>query len=94
MYWFSASFARLVGAGYFGYGFLLWAVHGLLTADSIPTEKSRRVVLALLLSNIIGLFVAITQQLQVWVNLAGWITILIYAILTLGYSIFLVRGKS
>lgn len=93
-YWFTASFARLLGAGLFGYGFLLWAITDLAAGDFLPLEKRQRIVLALLLANIVGLFVAVTQQWQVWVNIAGWITIAIYSLLTFGYAFFLTRIRS
>lgn len=93
-FWFSASFARLAGAILFGYGFLIWSIHSIVSGGFLPAENIRRITLALLLGNIVGLFVATTQQWQVWVNLAGWISIGIFAILTLGYAYFLVRKKS
>lgn len=93
-YWFTASFARLLGAGLFGYGFLLWAVSDLVAGDFLPPVKRQRIVLALLLANIVGLFVAVTQQWQVWINLAGWITIAIYSLLTLAYAYFMVQTRS
>ena len=93
-YWFTASFARLLGAGLFGYGFLLWGVTDLVAGDFLPPAKRQRIVLALLLANIDGLFVAVTQQWQVWINLAGWITIAIYSLLTLGYAYFLAQTRS
>ncbi len=93
-YWFTASFARLLGAGLFGYGFLLWAITDVAAGDFLPPAKRQRIVLALLLANIVGLFVAVTQQWQVWVNLAGWLTIAVYALLTLGYAYFLNRTRA
>ncbi len=93
-YWFTASFARLLGAGLFGYGFLLWGVTDLVAGDFLPPAKRQRIVVALLLANIVGLFVAVTQQWQVWINLAGWITIAIYSLLTLGYAYFLAQTRS
>jgi len=93
-YWFTTSFARLLGAGLFGYGFLLWAISDLVAGDFLPPVKRQRIVLALLLANIVGLFVAVTQQWQVWINLAGWITIAIYSLLTLGYAYFMVQTRS
>lgn len=93
-YWFTASFARLLGAGLFGYGFLLWGVTDLVAGDFLPPTKRQRIVVALLLANIVGLFVAVTQQWQVWINLAGWITIAIYSLLSLGYAYFLAQTRS
>jgi hypothetical protein len=93
-YWFSASFARLLGAVYFGYGFLLWAVRDLVAHQTDKPDRIQKVVLALLMANVIGLFVAVTQQWQVWNNLTGWVTIAVYFLLTVGYAYFLIRGKT
>lgn len=92
-YWFTASFARLFGAALFGYGFLLWAVHQVLAGSEIPVEKRRRLALALLFGNGLALFVAATQQWQVWVNLAGWIITGLFAILTAA-SAYMLLSKS
>lgn len=93
IYWFTASFARLAGAVLFGYGFLLWALIDLLKDGTRQSEKIRKVIAALLLSNILGLFVAVTQQWQVWINYAGWVTIGVFALLTIGYAYFLLTNK-
>jgi hypothetical protein len=93
IYWFTASFARLAGAALFGYGFLLWALNDLLKYNSQHHESTRKVILALLLSDILGLFVAVTQQWQVWINYAGWVTIGVFALLTIGYAYFLLTNQ-
>jgi len=90
-YWFTASFARMLGAAFFGYGFLLWAVQNILSGSDIPAENRQKLTLALLIGNILALFVTITQQWQVWANLAGWLISGIFALLTAGYSIMLIR---
>ncbi len=92
VYWFTASFARLAGAALFGYGFLLWAVHDLIINDSATPEKYRKVILALLMGNILGLFIAVVQQWQIWINLAGWLTIGIFILFTIAYAYFLFKG--
>lgn len=91
IYWFTASFARLVGAALFGYGLLLWAISDLPSSGALLAPKKRKLYLALLLGNILGLYVAITQQWQVWINLAGWLTIGVFAIFVLGYAFALAR---
>ena len=93
IYWFTASFARLAGAVLFGYGFLLWALNDLFKDNSQQPEKKRKVITALLLSNILGLFVAVTQQWQVWINNAGWLTIGVFALLTIAFAYFLLTNK-
>jgi hypothetical protein len=91
IYWFTASFARLIGAALFGYGLLLWAISDLPSSGALSAPKKRKLYLALLLGNILGLFVAITQQWQVWINLAGWLTIGVFAIFVIGYAFALAR---
>jgi hypothetical protein len=91
IYWFTASFARLIGAALFGYGLLLWAISDLPSNKALTVSNKRKLYLALLLGNILGLFVAITQQWQVWINLAGWLTIAVFAIFVLGYAFALAR---
>ncbi len=93
VYWFTASFARLAGAALFGYGFLLWAVHDLIIKDSATPEKYRKVILALLMSNILGLFIAVVQQWQIWINAAGWLTVGIFVIFTIAYAYSLVKSN-
>jgi hypothetical protein len=93
LYWFTTSFARLLGALLFGFGFLLWAVRDMLSIESLPAEKAQRTALALLLGTVMVSFVAVTQQWQVWVTLAGWVTIALYIFLTLGYTYFLATRK-
>jgi hypothetical protein len=91
IYWFTASFARLFGAALFGYGLLLWAISDLPSNSALSATKKRKLYLALLLSNIIGLFVAITQQWQVWINLAGWLTIGVFLVFVIGYALALAQ---
>ena len=91
IYWFTASFARLTGAALFGYGLLLWAVSGMLMSNEVSSGRKRKIILALLLGNILGLFVAITQQWQVWINLAGWLTIGVFTVFVVGYAYALAR---
>lgn len=91
IYWFTASFARLNGAALFGYGLLLWAISDLPAGDALAPAKKRKIYLALLLGNILGLFLAITQQWQVWINFAGWLTIVVFAFFTIVYAYALAR---
>ena len=39
MYWYSVSFARLYGAALFGFGFLTWAVSGMLAAAASRLQR-------------------------------------------------------
>jgi hypothetical protein len=93
LYWNVASFARLFGAALFGFGFLLWAVRGVAESLSTPPESRRGIIFALLLGNLMGAIVAVTQQSSVWLSPAGWVATAIFTLLTLGYGYFLVAGS-
>jgi hypothetical protein len=93
LYWNVASFARLFGAALFGFGFLIWAVRGLAASQAAPAEVRRGIVFALLLGNLMGAIVAITQQSSIWIHPAGWVATAIFALLTLGYGYFMVTDS-
>jgi hypothetical protein len=93
LYWNVASFARLFGAALFGFGFLIWAVRSLAASQAVSAEARRGVVFALLLGNLMGAIVAITQQSSVWLSPAGWVATAIFALLTLGYGYFMVADS-
>lgn len=90
LYWNVAAFARMFGAGLFGFGILLWAVRGLPEEPQTPPGVLRGIVFALLFANGMGLFVAITQQMSVWLSPAGWATAAVFAVLLLAYAYFLI----
>jgi hypothetical protein len=92
LYWHVASFARLSGAALFGFGFLIWAVRSLADGHVTPQEARRGVVFALLLGNLMGAIVAITQQSSVWLQPVGWAATAIFALLTVGYGYFMVSS--
>lgn len=87
IYWYAASFARLLGAALFGLGFVLLALRSQATSPS----GQRGLILALTISYALGFVVAITQQVSIWGTLAGWITTLLFAALLASYGYFLVR---
>jgi len=53
----------------------------------------QKTIVALLLGTLFALFVAVIQQWAVWIKPAGWVTIAILVILTIGYA-YLLGGKS
>lgn len=96
MYWYVASFSRMFGTALFGFGFLLWSVRHIgefEPNDAIqPGRETRRgIVFALLLANLLGFVVAITQQSSIWGTFIGWITVGMFLLLVLGYGYFMVR---
>jgi hypothetical protein len=90
IYWYAASFARLMGAALFGFGFVLWALRGQVGDQSI-SGQGRGLILALVISNALGLVVAITQQVSIWGKPAGWITSALFLALLVCYSFLLVK---
>ena len=95
LYWYVTSFARLFGAALFGFGFLIWAARNLdlPNPNSPSTETRRGVVSALLLANLVALFVAATQQYQVWTTASGWMAVAVFLLLVIGYGYFLARPE-
>ncbi len=91
-YWHMAAFARMFGAALFGFGLILWAIRPQL--KQMEASTLRGVVFALLLANIMALFVTLTQQSSVWQTTAGWIASGIFAVLVLGYAYFLARPET
>jgi hypothetical protein len=91
-YWYMTSFARILGVALFGYGFTLWAINNVPDNEATPPETRRRIVFAQLLANLVGFFVAITQQIQIWWNLTGWITVGIFLVLAIGYLYYLISN--
>jgi hypothetical protein len=93
LYWYAASFARLFGAALFGFGFLIWAVRS-LAATSQPALPVRRIVAALLLANMFFLFVTAIQQFSIWSSPGGWVLLVIFLLLLLGYGYILIVPES
>jgi Ca2+/Na+ antiporter len=92
LYWNVAAFARMFGATLFGFGLLLWAIRGVVDHKNTSPEVRRGIVFALLLANIMGAFIAITQQFSIWESPAGWVSIAIFLLLLLAYGYLLAVG--
>ena len=90
MYWYTTSFARLLGAALFGFGFVLWALRHQTSSPAMRTG----VTLALTISYTLGFVVAITQQVSIWGTPYGWITAGVYLALIASYTYFLVKRTS
>lgn len=91
-YWHVAAFARMFGAALFGCGLVLWALRPHIS--ELSSTAQRGILFALLLANILALFVALTQQSSVWQTTAGWIASGIFALLTAGYAYTLAKFQS
>ncbi len=94
LYWLVVSFARMYGAALFGFGFLLWAIKGVVMQPSTSPESRRGIIFSLLLANAMGAFVALVQQSAFWSSLAGWVTVSVYVLLLVGYVYFLVNQNA
>jgi hypothetical protein len=91
LYWNTAAFARLFGATLFGLGFVLWALRSLFNSTTFPPETTRGLLFSLVLFNLMGLFVALTQQFSVWQSAAGWVATLLFGGFTAAYAVLLAR---
>jgi hypothetical protein len=90
LYWALASFARLFGAMIFGLGFVLWSLRYPERVDELETRTRFGLIYSLIIANVMGVFVAVTQQASVWLAPAGWITVGIFAVFGVAYIYFLV----
>lgn len=93
-YWNVASFIRLYGAALFGAGLLLLSARDMMLSVDTQTNRHRRLASAMALGNVLGLFVSITQQVQVWNRPAGLVLIGIYGLFAFLYGVILLTNRS
>lgn len=91
LYWNIAAFARLFGAALLAFGLLIWALRKTENGLGMDPESQRGVLYSLLIANLVGVMVAVTQQWQAWGGVAGWLTAGIFLLLALAYGYFLFR---
>ena len=91
-YWQVAAFARMYGVALLGSGLLLLAVRSFV--DGLAPNFKRGILSALLLANLLGAIVAITQQFSVWQTPAGWITVAVFASFFLADAFFIVKTQN
>jgi len=91
-YWQVAAFARMFGIAQVGLGLLLLAVRGSL--DSIYPATRRGIISAMMLANLLGAIVAITQLFAVWQTPAGWITVTLFTVFFIAYAFFLAKSQN
>lgn len=91
LYWNIASFARLFGAALFSLGLLLFALRTPVSKVELSGQSRRGVIFSLLLGNLLATIVALTQQASVWNAQVGWLLSAVFALLTVGYGLMLVR---
>lgn len=78
---------QLQGAAYLGFAFLLFFV---VKAKEAAARKA--VVIGSIVHFALGLIVSLKWQLAGTVNVWGWSTIIIFALLLLGYLYFFMKG--
>lgn len=74
---------QFFGAALITLGILSWFARNLVSVDALKV-----IVLAFLIGDIIGFIVALIGQLSNVVNDLGWLNVLIYLLLSLGFSYF------
>jgi MFS family permease len=80
---------QLVAAAYLGFATLLFI------ATKAKEAKARQaIVMGSLVSFIVGLIISLRWQIIGEVNVWGWTTVGIFALLTLGYAYFLLTKKT
>lgn len=92
LYWQIAAFTRMFGAALFGFGLLLWSLRETFRELSPPSQRG--VLAALILANLMGAFISITQQSAIWWTAAGWITSAVFSVLTIAYIVAILRLPS
>jgi len=86
---YTAFMSRFFGVALINVGLITWFARSIV--DSLG---SRSIVLAGLIGDAVGLFVALQAQMNGIVNALGWSTVLIYALFTIGFAYFLLAPKS
>ncbi len=81
--------SRFFGAALTSLGFLVW-----LARNTVDSQARGAIVLAGLVGNIIGFFVALQGQMQGLVNALGWSTMMIYALFAIGFAYFQFAPKA
>jgi hypothetical protein len=77
---------QLFGVCLIGFAFLTWGAR-----DASDSDARRAIVFALFISNGAGFIVALIGQLRNVVNVLGWLTVVIYLLLALGFGYFQFR---
>jgi Ca2+/Na+ antiporter len=89
-YWYVTSFARMFGVILFGYGFLIWAIKNVPEDDKTSPEVRRKIIFAQLIASLVGLAVVLIQQITIWWNITGWLTVAAFLVLVIGYFYYLI----
>jgi len=80
---------QLFGAALVAFAVLTWTAR-----NAGESEARKAIVMALFIGNTIGFIVALIAQLNNVVNALGWLTVVIYLFLALGFAYFNFSKKS
>lgn len=80
---------QLVAAAYLGYATLLF-----IATKSKEAKARQAIIIGSFVHFIIGLIISLRWQILGEVNVWGWTTVGLFALLTLGYAYFLVTKKT
>ena len=87
----TSSEALVMMTRYFGVGLLALALITLFLRDAKLTDNVKSVVLAIILSDIVGLIVSLWAVLYKVVNNLGWLTVIIYGFFSI--ALYLIYKK-
>lgn len=72
-----------------GFGLVLSSI-----AYTVPAERQKPVVVALLLANLLAFAISMAQQQALWNTRMGWITAGVYLLFVVGYGYLTVKSKA
>ncbi len=79
---------ELFGAALIAIGLISW-----MSRNAADSEARRAVILSFFIADAIGFIVALIGQLNDVVNALGWLTVVIYFFLSLGFAVFQFSGR-
>jgi hypothetical protein len=74
---------QLFGSALIGYGLIAW-----LARNAADSDSRRAIILAFFIADGIGFVVALIGQLNDILGSLGWLTVVIYLLLTIGFGYF------
>jgi hypothetical protein len=86
---YTAFMSRFFGGALINVGLIVW-----LARNIVDPLGRRSIVLAGLIGDVVGFFVALQGQMTGGVNALGWSTVLIYALFAIGFAYFQFAPKS
>jgi len=75
--------AQLFGAALIGFAVITW-----LARNATASDARKAIVLALFISDGLGFILSVIGQLQGVTNALGWLNVIIYLVLALGFGYF------